>query len=319
MVDFRKYPYLANVNEILNREYHGISIIELVNRDILDKAKEDILLAYNGRRINFTRYSKINAILIFRFSVIFLNLLKDKKLMIKYAVAVSKGSKRFLEKEGEEELLEISKALGLNTIKRDDFFILDFIDYLKATERLRNDPNWKLVANPVINGYVLLTKGKLIRVIEEKIFERVMSYYQPMDSIEQLEKEIEDLRRALPLSSIEIPDKNIEGEIPPCIEKLRNKLIDGENLSHQARIALAVFFLNIGKSVEDVLELFKHSPDYNEKIAKYQIEHLAGLRGSKKKYMMYSCEKMKVLGLCVANCGVKNPLIYYKKHEVRKR
>jgi len=91
MVDFRKYPYLANVNEILNREYHGISIIELVNRDILDKAKEDILLAYNGRRINFTRYSKINAILIFRFSVIFLNLLKIK-IMIKYAVAVSKGS-----------------------------------------------------------------------------------------------------------------------------------------------------------------------------------------------------------------------------------
>jgi len=120
-------------------------------------------------------------------------------------------------------------------------------------------------------------------VIEEKIFERVMSYYQPMDSIEQLEKEIEDLRRALPLSSIEIPDKNIEGEIPPCIEKLRNKLIDGENLSHQARIALAVFFLNIGKSVEDVLELFKHSPDYNEKIAKYQIEHLAGLEGKQEK------------------------------------
>jgi DNA primase large subunit len=62
-----------------------------------------------------------------------------------------------------------------------------------------------------------------------------------------------------------------------------------------------------------VLELFKHAPDYNERIARYQIEHLAGLKGGRKKYSVYSCEKMKTLGMCVADCGTKTPVQYYLK------
>jgi DNA primase large subunit len=68
--------------------------------------------------------------------------------------------------------------------------------------------------------------------------------------------------------------------------------------------------------VEEILELFRNVPDFNEKIARYQLEHIAGLRGSRKQYMPYSCQTMKSLGLCpiVGDCGAKNPLIVYRRN-----
>ncbi len=104
---------------------------------------------------------------------------------------------------------------------------------------------------------------------------------------------------------------NISKDIfPPCINSLLESLLKGENLSHHQRFALATFLINIGLDIEIILQLFRYSPDFNEKIARYQIEHLAGLRGSKKKYLTYSCGTMKVLGICKAECDIKNPLQY---------
>ena len=100
---------------------------------------------------------------------------------------------------------------------------------------------------------------------------------------------------------------------PPCIKTLINSLLSGENLSHHQRFAIAAFLVNIGANLDAILELFKRSPDFNEKIARYQIEHIAGLRGSKKKYLPYNCTTMRSLGICVGDCGVKNPLTYYYK------
>ena len=59
--------------------------------------------------------------------------------------------------------------------------------------------------------------------------------------------------------------------------------------------------------------MFRNMPDFNEKITRYQVEHLAGLRGSGKRYRTYSCEKMKSLGLCKADCGTRSPIqAYYR-------
>jgi len=98
---------------------------------------------------------------------------------------------------------------------------------------------------------------------------------------------------------------------PPCIRKLVNSLLGGENLSHHERFALATFLINAGVDLDIILDLFRHAPDFNERIARYQIEHLAGLRGSRKKYLPYSCSTMKTLGICPGDeCGVKNPIVY---------
>jgi len=107
---------------------------------------------------------------------------------------------------------------------------------------------------------------------------------------------------------------------PPCIQKILSDLLNGENLSHHQRFALATFLINIGVDLDLILELFRRAPDFNEKIARYQIEHLAGLRGSRKKYLPYSCATMKTLGMCPGSeCGVKNPLVAFYRSIKRSR
>ncbi|MEM1570427.1 MAG: hypothetical protein QXG56_06890, partial [Candidatus Bathyarchaeia archaeon] len=50
---------------------------------------------------------------------------------------------------------------------------------------------------------------------------------------------------------------------------------------------------------------------------RYQVEHIAGLRGSRTKYTPPKCETLKTHGLCVEGgrfCrGVKHPLSYYRR------
>jgi DNA primase large subunit len=104
--------------------------------------------------------------------------------------------------------------------------------------------------------------------------------------------------------------------LPPCVKAIYSKALQGENLSHQERFALATFLLNVGLDVEQVLEVFRNMPDYNERIARYQVEHLAGLRGSQKKYSPPSCRTMVSWGLCPGReeCKRNHPLSeYYRR------
>lgn len=67
----------------------------------------------------------------------------------------------------------------------------------------------------------------------------------------------------------------------------------------------------VGYDKEKVIEFFaRYARDYRERVTRYQVEYLYGLRGSRKNYKMYSCKKMKELGLCL-DCGWnRNPLTY---------
>lgn len=199
--------------------------------------------------------------------------------------------------------------------------------YLRLTESLVSDPKWKLVNRYVIRGYVYLNKRDAARLLENAVKSRIIELAGELASTasidpERVMPEVNELRELVRsvrgFLSIE-KDKFMEelrGQIvekffPPCITEIMNTLLKGEHLSHHQRFALATFLLNIGADVDYVLDLMRNLPDFNERIARYQVEHLAGLRGSRKKYSMYGCEKMKTLGMCVAECGVKNPLQYY--------
>ena len=89
-------------------------------------------------------------------------------------------------------------------------------------------------------------------------------------------------------------------EYPPCIKHAMEIINKGENLPHSARFMLATYMLAIGKSEEQVIEIFKNSPDYNEKITRYQVEHLAGMKGSHIKYSVPSCDRLRTEDLCYA-------------------
>ena len=91
---------------------------------------------------------------------------------------------------------------------------------------------------------------------------------------------------------------------------------NGENLPHSARLLLATFLLFSEKNIEEIIEIFKKLPDYNEQITRYQLEHLSGKKGSSKKYFVPSCEKIKIQNLCYETIvckGIINPIQLLRK------
>jgi DNA primase large subunit len=68
---------------------------------------------------------------------------------------------------------------------------------------------------------------------------------------------------------------------------------------------------------EKVIELFKNISDFNERMTRYQVEHIAGERGSRTRYITPKCETLKTHGVCMNPdrlCSqVRHPLGYYRK------
>ncbi|MFP3207838.1 MAG: DNA primase [Caldivirga sp.] len=201
-------------------------------------------------------------------------------------------------------------------------------DYLRNSPR--NDPNWVLGTRPIIHGYVLLTQHDAYRVLEEAVENRVMAminrFNANIDLFTPLINSVRDRLKAIEGASPQVrhrPSVRVapRGD-PPCVTAVLNELKAGGNPSHMARFTLATYLLHKcvaeGKEreecVEEALEPFKHAADYNEKIARYQVEHLAGLRGGKKFYIPPSCQELNSLGLCPTNlgCGVKNPIQFIR-------
>jgi DNA primase large subunit len=71
-----------------------------------------------------------------------------------------------------------------------------------------------------------------------------------------------------------------------------------------------------GKSIDEIVDIFKKLPDFKESVTRYQLEHLSGKKGSSKKYFVPSCEKIKLENLCYEKevCkGIVNPIQLLKK------
>jgi len=214
---------------------------------------------------------------------------------------------------------------------------IHFIDYVKYTKRLSGDPKWKLTNQFIKKGYVYLDRRRIARILEEVFAEKILETIKPLDEVPEPIKDIVDhivkaleekrgsifkevVEKTTSISRTGPSIKEIAEELkgiidlesfPPCIKNLYDRALRGDHLSHHERFALATFLLNIGMDIDSVVNVFRNSPDFNEKIARYQVEHLAGLRGSRKRYLPYNCDTMRTIGICIEACNVKNPLVYY--------
>ncbi len=296
-----------------------------------------------------------NEVIIF-YSTIFLASLTNNRWVIeRVAIAYSKRASEFLAKDSPESIIEVAHRLGIEVkyvtdnapripigIKRSSIiyrtlpYAIALKDYVRYSRRLSSDPRYALVNQILDRGWVYVDKKVLSRILEEAIMNYIKSMIKPIKEIpselNELVMEImnvlkeyigeEQSFKLLSTTGERIIEEELKGIIdyelfPPCMKKLVNELRSGENLSHHARFTIAAFLSRIGMDVNDILDLFKNSPDFNERIARYQVEHIAGLRGSRKQYMPYSCQTMKSLGLCPIpnnDCGVKNPLVIYYRN-----
>jgi DNA primase large subunit len=201
-------------------------------------------------------------------------------------------------------------------------FRLSFDDYLRYSVGL-NEPRWRLVNRILVGGYVLITRPEMMTLIKnglEAMIARRLEEMGKVDVPDFLKPHVERLRKLLEQIQwrrASVPAKLGPDAWPPCMQALRNRLLAGEPVSHFGNFAAAAFMLRIGMSVDEVVEMYSQRGDFDPRIARYQVEHIAGMKGSRTKYSAPRCSTMQTHGLCIENgrlCGgVRTPMEYYRR------
>ncbi len=247
--------------------------------------------------------------------------IKDGYLIRRYSLAEAKLASGYLEKEDNKLIVQVALDLGIKVLQKNGDFQLHFTDYLKPA-RTMQDPRWKLVNRRMEKGMVPVSRRELARLLQNTIaskIEKSLPLEVPSGVCKSLENEINDIQEVLGEKKseyqLEASGPIEAGCFPPCISYLLASTQSGMNLAHSARFALTSFLLNIGMKVEDVIRIFQVSPDFQEDIARYQVEHIAGATGTT--YTPPSCKTMKTYGNCTGGdklCQrIFHPLSYYKQ------
>lgn len=295
------------------------------------------------------------AILVYYAIVDIVKSIDDAKLASRVALAYSKTASQHMRSESGPSLVLLANKLGINAkyetkdhpvllvVKRGGSrpsfetinyqYSMPISQYLRiVATRLMHDPLYSLSNFFLKGGTIYLDRDVFQRILEEHIYHYIIrqisgsepprdeSFLSLVDNVLNiLKSHYEKLAPKTPREFKEAEEEPlstiVEELFPPCIKKTVDSIRASGNPSHAERFNLAAFLGQLGLGVDEVLEYFKLTPDYNEKIARYQVEHILGLRGSKKKYMPYNCDRLKSMGICPVSyqCeGGKNPLAVYK-------
>jgi DNA primase large subunit len=251
---------------------------------------------------------------------------KNSWIKKRYALAEAKTAYAEMIQEGNEKLLMIAEDFGW-TVKEEtehfNGFYIGFIDYLRNAAHLRGS-QWNLVNQAIDKGLIFLNKAKIARLLEEEVKRRI----EKRLDVPELKNLPEDINIAandlitkaqeiIGQETEEMPKEITKDAFPPCISLLMQEASKAHHLSHIGRFTLTSFLLNIGMTPEAVNELYKTFSDYNERLTRYQIEHIAGDRGSATKYKPPQCSVLQTHGVCKNRnelCRrIYHPLGYYKK------
>ncbi len=190
---------------------------------------------------------------------------------------------------------------------------IDISSYLRAAAGL-GGPRWRLANRDVRSGQVLVGRRELARLLQELLRTHLLeptprpSLSPPLRAIgTEVTRRLEERKSSIQSSR---PSRQA---LPPCIERLVEKAERGENMSHQERFTLAAYLLRVGWSVDRVVDLFRSAPDFKERVARYQVSHIA-----KGGYNPPNCETLRSWGICVEDCGVKSPLSYGRRGRRRR-
>jgi len=309
-IDYRKYPILKPLEDELKKYAGGVTLDYILSTD--NSYKEEARKRVNKilKDQELEPYDKIkDSILVFYTTLYLVAALDNELLKKKFVERETELIEKNLLNEKEETLLEIARYLSNRfpdilkiNINSENLLIkykekrkiltiplkfsMNFVDYLKGTKEIRKEnESFSLSTKILKEGKVFLTKLEVTKIIAYKIkdllYEALNIKYESIpDEVKKMAEELNGRRT------------------PPCILKLLKK----KELNATETSVLVTYFIDIGD--------YKNAERFTEDLAKKYY-------GDKKtKYIVYSCKRMKELGLCVNSCGTSNPLqLYYGKLE----
>ena len=331
-----RYPFMKEASEYVKAQ--GVTLEDLLSHPAFAVArlrgKQRIVDAINKAYIEEISLStddeRLQEMLSYAMARMLVSCVADGFLTRRYALAEAKAMYERLQTEDVALMMEVAAELGVEATVEDDKPNMHFAEFLRLTTGIRSK-EWKLVNTEVKHGFVSLPKVKFARVLEQALYERIEDELPLPVSQEILDKLKGDIR-GLQADAEHMKDRyqaDQFGEVdlecfPPCMRTLLARTQAGQNVSHAGRFALTSFLFNIGVSREEILAMFTTSPDFDQSIAKYQIDHITGeISGTK--YTPPGCHTMRSLSVCYTPdelCQaeyVKHPLIYYRTRCRRKR
>lgn len=331
-LDYAKYPFTTEASEYVKSR--NIDPAELTTPEllpILERAKRRIEDAIFYGKITENLDQEELEILAYPTALMIISYIGDDRTRRRFALAEAKRAYQLLRNEPPEKLLQVAfgtfqwnTRLAQKDLDDTHFeFALHFTDYVRNSSRMR-DIKWKLVNRPLSQGYVLIPRDDFARLLEEEVQDRVL---QKTSNVHitlppAIEDQISTLRsrlvaRSQSIAAEDMPKAVVADAIPPCMKYLLSLLQTSKHISHMGRFAMAAFLLEIGMTEDDLLSMFKAFTDFDERLARYQVEHIAGKRGSRRKYTPPNCATMQTHGLCVdpdSLCAtIRHPLSYYRK------
>lgn len=326
--DFALYPYTSGAS--LHVKDLGISLDRLVTSRAMESArvrgKERVLQAISGEiikpNLSISDEQKILLeLLSYPFSRILVSCIDDSFLTRRYCLAEAVASYKILKMQDLGFLREFALDFGVDADESETGFKLHFTSYIRMASSLKAI-EWKLVNRKLDHGNVNVSKEEFARLLQELIKDRI-AHNLPMpvsnELIQECESYIKELSDVLEEQKSNFGDSEFESVetdlFPPCITHAIANTQAGVNLAHSMRFAMTAFLLTIGMSVDDIMNLFTASPDFDIEKARYQVEHIAGSSGTN--YKPPSCSTMQTYGNCYAPdemCKkISHPLNYYSR------
>lgn len=324
IMDLAKYPFLAEAGAYLRDK--GFNLEQLGHPDwepLVEKAYGRIVVASSGQIYGSDNLENPDMeILSFIVAVILLKAASVQTLTRRFALAEARRAERYLQqdlgpgkKSLELPLKIIQELFGVEVSVENDEFVIRAPDYLKRAVHF-HEKEWKLVNRRVSSGRVRLSAHETVRLIRTELGQYINSRIQSI-SLPQIPETFQARVRDLAALASRFQDAVVvSSDYPPCVKHAIEVLEKGENLPHSGRFLLATFLLSRGQTADQIAPLFKNAPDYNEKITRYQLEHISGASGRGTKYQVPSCDKLRSESLCFATpeCdGIINPVQFGRK------
>ncbi len=323
--DFAKYPFLKNASKQIEELQFTIGSLAS-EKPVFDRAQERVKKAIldvnTGERVK----DKATEISSFAASLILVIATKNSWIKKRYALAVAKTAHAQMLKP-KEKIESIAKDFDWDIAEGKPYkdFRMGFSIYLKNSAHMHGS-EWKLVNQIMDKGVVYLNRDKSMRLLQEEIKRRVEKRLD-VSEIKNLPEEITAIAEGLIKLAQEIMGQEIEempkvviqAAFPPCINALYADAAQSHHLSHIGRFTLTSFLVNIGMTPEGLNDMYKTFSDYNERLTRYQIEHIAGERGSGTKYTCPQCSVLQTHGVCKNRDGlcssIYHPLRYYQRKQ----
>jgi DNA primase large subunit len=327
--DLAKYPFLKENTEYIRNLHLKVEDLEKPEfTQILERAEERVTEALLYTIVDRKTRNEEIEILSFPVAIMLTIATKNNFLKKRYALAEAKRTFEDLKEENRQRILQLARTFDwtLNPTEQNypGFeFTVGFADYLRNATHLR-DKKWKLINRVLSKGVVLVSKNETSRLLSEEVrrhIEKRLETKELPDFPKNIMKIAEKINKLaaekIGKSEIEeIPKVMVQEAFPPCISSLYLAFSSGRHLSHIGRFALTSFLINIGMPPESVIELFKNISDFNEKMTRYQVEHIAGETGSRTRYLPPKCDTLQTHGVCTNPdeiCRrIRHPLSYYR-------